>query len=547
MKYPVLIIFILTIVLSSGNAQNTPVHSTLPLFFFDTDSIEVPDEPKITSRLHVVFDETGGLNYADSDEFHYLGYAGIELRGKTSQSFLKKSYGVELHDDAGEDRNFELLGLPKEADWVLHGPYSDKSLMRNAFAYIIAGRLMEYSPRVRFVELILNDDYKGVYLLTEKIKRDRNRINIDDLNAGETEGEARTGGYIFKLDKIDDGEFDASFTSKYAPYPGSVQETRYIIQDPKPENLQVEQHTYLKRSVEAFEDSFFESDISDPVVGYPSKIDVQSFINYFLVNEICKNQDAYRLSTYFHKDRDSINPLIKIGPVWDFNISMGNTNYCVGPSSEGWVYPFFTYCPDDFWQVPFYWQFLLEDLTFRKAVRERWITLRSNVLSNASVLGTVDSLESKLSGGPATRNFARWPILDEWVWPNSFVGGNYSSELHYLKSWLANRLAWMDAQINIFDDQPYNPNDEFEPILYPNPIAVGEQIHIRGYWNKGLITTITFYNLQGRMISQSNTVFRVNGVTEWSVQLPLSPGIVFYEITQDKRKLSKGKVLIHDE
>ena len=536
----------MTVVQSSAIAQNIPSSSALPLFLIDTDSVEIPDEPKIISKLRVIFDESGGLNYADADEYHYNGFAGIEIRGKSSQSFDKKSYGIELRKDSGADRNFELLGLPKEADWVLHGPYSDKSLMRNAFAYILAGKLMEYAPRVRFIELIINNDYKGVYLLTEKIKRDRNRVNIDNLNADETEGDALTGGYIFKLDKIDQGEFDASIASQYDPYPGSWQEIRYIIHDPKPEDLQIEQYAYLQSTIETFENTFFEDDISDPVIGYPSKIDVQSFVDYFLINELCKNQDAYRLSTYFFKDRDSINPLIKIGPVWDYNISMGNVNYCVGSTFEGWVYPYFTYCPDDFWQVPFYWQVLLEDLSFRKAVRERWIALRLSELSNASVLGIIDSLESTLAGGPAIRNFLRWSILDKWVWPNDFVGGNYQSELHFLKSWLANRLSWMDAQINTIDDQAYNADDAFEPLLYPNPVAIGEELTIRGYWNKGLTTTITFYDLQGRAIGQSEKVFRVNGATEWSVLLPLGSGVIFYDITQDKRTISRGKIFIHE-
>jgi hypothetical protein len=536
----------MTVVQSSAIAQNIPAHSTLPLFVIDTDSVEIPDEPKIISKLTVIYDASGGLNYADSDEYHYNGFAGIELRGKSSQSFDKKSFGIELRKDSGADRNFELLGLPKEADWVLHGPYSDKSLMRNAVAYTLAGKLMEYAPRVRFIELIINDDYKGVYLLTEKIKRDRNRVNINNLNADETEGDALTGGYIFKLDKIDQGEFNASIASQYDPYPGSSQEIRYIIHDPKPEDLQAEQYAYLKSTIERFENTFLVDDISDPVIGYPSKIDVQSFVDYFLINELCKNQDAYRLSTYFYKDRDSINSLIKIGPVWDFNISMGNVNYCVGSSYDGWVYPYFTYCPDDFWQVPFYWQVLLEDLSFRKAVRERWITLRLNELSNASVLGMIDSLESTLAGGPVIRNFLRWSILDEWVWPNDFVGGNYQSELQFLKSWLANRLAWMDAQIYIFDDQAYNPDDAFDPILYPNPVTSGEQLTVRGYWNKGLKTTITMYDLQGRMIGQSHTVFRVNGVSEWFIPLPKYTGIIFYEMTQDKRIISNGKIFIHE-
>jgi hypothetical protein len=155
----------------------------------------------------------------------------------------------------------------------------------------------------------------------------------------------------------------------------------------------------------------------------------------------------------------------------------------------------------------------------------------------------IDSLQVILNSGPVQRNFERWPILDEWIWPNSFVGGDYKSEVQFLTSWMTNRIAWMDSQINYFGDPSYNPADEFRPILFPNPIPISEEIKVRGYWTQGLITTITFYDLQGREMSSVENVFPSNGVEDWQVKIPGVSGVIFYEIFQDVRKISSGSII----
>ena len=132
---------------------------------------QIVDEPKVPARMGLI-DNGEGVRNNLSDPFNaYDGAIGIELRGSSSMFFPKKSYTVETRDDQGKDRDVELLGLPEEEDWVLHGPYSDKSLMRNVLTYELARRLGSYASRTRFVEVVLNGGYVGVYVLMEKIKR----------------------------------------------------------------------------------------------------------------------------------------------------------------------------------------------------------------------------------------------------------------------------------------------------------------------------------------------------------------------------------------
>lgn len=146
--------------------------SNLPLLLIDTNGEDIPDEPKIDALLGILDNGPGNLNLLTDPPNAYDGHIGIELRGSSSLYFAKKGYGMETRDADGDNNNVPLLGLPQENDWVLHGPYSDKSLMRNVLSYHIGSQMDRYSPRTRWCELFINNQYQGVYVLTEKIKRE---------------------------------------------------------------------------------------------------------------------------------------------------------------------------------------------------------------------------------------------------------------------------------------------------------------------------------------------------------------------------------------
>ena len=431
-----------------GTAQ-TDFSSTLPLLLIDTEGREIPDEPKVAARLSVISHDDGTPNRPGDAPTGYDGFIGIELRGSTSQAlFPKKGFGFETRDADGEGLDVALLGMPEEEDWVLHGPYSDKSLIRNALTYHLAGEIMDYAPRTRLVELLLNGDYRGVYLLTEKIKRDKNRVDVSKLNEDDNEGDQLTGGYLLKFDKSTGEDptrnYPLEFPSKYGSAVTAGKEVRILYDYPDPDEITAPQRRYIQNFIYNFEDRLAGDDFTDPVTGYRPLVDLQSFVDFMIVNEITRNVDGYRLSTWMYKEKDSQGGKLHMGPVWDFNLAFGNADYCEGSSTSGWAYNFNRVCPDDYWVIPFWWARLREDPAFKNLWHERWAELRDGPLSDTRLDVVVDSLVAEM-GGAVDRNFARWPVLGTYVWPNPFIGNDYPGEISYLKGWIDDRMDWLDG------------------------------------------------------------------------------------------------------
>ncbi len=445
--------------------------SKLPLLLIDTEGREIVDEPKVAARLTIINHEDGTRNRPDDTPTGYNGFISIELRGSSSQAlFPKKGFGFETRDADGEDLDASLLGMPEEEDWVLHGPYSDKSLIRNALSYHLAGEIMDYAPRIRLVELLVNGDYRGVYLLTEKIKRDKNRVDVSKLTEEDNSGDQLTGGYLLKLDKETGeqaGDYPLLFNSKYGSALSDGKPVRILYDYPAPEDITVPQRTYIQDFIRAFEDRLAGPKFTDAVAGYRPLVDLQSFVDFMIVNEVARNVDGYRLSSWMYKVKDSKGGKLHMGPVWDFNLAFGNANYCGGNSTTGWAYDFNQVCPDDFWFVPFWWERMREDPAFRELWQERWEELRAGPLSDARLDIVVDSLVNEL-GDAADRNFVRWPVLGTPVWPNAFVGSDYASELDYLRGWIDDRMAWLDGAIQSTTPLRTVPNVP-TVALAPNP------------------------------------------------------------------------------
>lgn len=422
--------------------------STLPILVVTTNGFDIPDEPKIEARLRIIDNGPGEMNQLTDEPNDYDGMMGIELRGSTSQTiFPKKGYAMETWDENGDDLEVSLLGFPQEEDWVLHGPYSDKSLIRNALAYELAGKIMPYAPRIRMVELVINGDYKGVYLFTERIKRDNDRVDISRLNEEDNSGDDLTGGYILKLDKStgDDDEVDPIlWESDYRAETEEAQSIFFYYHYPRPDRITSNQRNYIQSWMRNFENALAGNNFRDPVNGYRPYVDLESFVDFLIINEISRNVDGYRISTFFYKDKDSDGGRLHMGPVWDFNLGFGNANYCGGFATDGWGFNFSQLCPGDFWQPPFWWARMQQDPEFLNLLAERWRTYREGVFSNENLNATIDSLVNEMGDAPA-RNFDRWPVIGEPVWPNIFVGNTYGEEVDYLKNWLIDRVTWMDG------------------------------------------------------------------------------------------------------
>jgi len=446
------------------------LESHLPIVSIRTYNQTIPDEPKIEAKMAIIQNDKGETNTLQALFSSYPMHIGIEMRGESSQYFYpKKSYGIETRDSLGENLNISVLGLLEENDWILYGPYGDKTMIRNALVYELAGKIMEWSPTLVYCELVINNNYQGVYLFGEKIKRDKNRVDIAKLLEKDSVGNDLTGGYIIKIDK---GERDYinGWYSNYLPTPTSTQRIFYQYHYPKPEDITLKQRNYIKSYMNVVERSLYDDDFLDPDKGYKPNFDVESFIDYFLLNEISRNVDGYRLSTFLYKDKDSTDGRLKIGPVWDYNLGFGNANYCNGFDHAGWAYKHNETCPNDYWSVPFWWDRFMEDPAFKNRLKTRWVELREGIFHKDSIIQIIDT-KAETMGSAVTRNFSTWPILGRWVWPNYEVGNTYDEELDELKRWISYRLTWMDY--NMPGIQISTGTEEFANELiveaYPNP------------------------------------------------------------------------------
>ncbi|MFN8345790.1 MAG: CotH kinase family protein [Spirosomataceae bacterium] len=442
----------LQIVFVTARAQNFE-SSNLPIVVIDTEGKTIVDEPKVNVKMGIIDNGTGNRNYYKNplnnnlpDPFNnFNGTVGIELRGSASQFFPKKPYGFETRDGTDKSIKVPILGMPAESDWILNASYTDKSLLRDVLTYHLSNQMGRYASRTKFVELVLNGEYRGVYIMMEKIKRDANRIDIASLKNTDNTGDALTGGYILKIDK-NTGTPNAYWKS---PYPANHNmEIDIMIEYPKKDVITDAQYNYIKNHFTEFETVLKSAAFKDPVNGYAKYIDTDSFIDYFLLTELTYNIDAFRLSIFFYKDRDSRNSKIKMGAPWDYDHAYGNANFCRGWETNHWAYDFIReFCPSEDKQVPFWWARLLEDRDFCIKVRDRWQQLRQNQWNTQNITSFINQNAALLNESQA-RNFQRWPILGEWVWPNYYYGNTYQEEVDWFKNWTQQRLNWLDANIS---------------------------------------------------------------------------------------------------
>lgn len=362
-----------------------------------------------------------------------------DIRGSSSQMFPKKMFGFHLIHENGNNRDEGLLGMPPDHNWILYAPYSDKTLMRNVISYALSGDMGHYSPRTRFVELFLHSGsgavspyhYHGVYVLVERIKWGEGRVNIHKISPGdETEPEI-SGGYIIKKDRFNPGE-EGLLTNRG---------THLAFVRPEESEITVKQKQWIINYLNDFESALFGFDFMDPENGYAAYIDVRSFIDFHLITELAKEIDGFRLSTFMHKDRGG---KLKMGPVWDFNLSFGNADYNEGWMPSGWYY---TQINQEQYLHGWYTRFF-QDPAFKEAYKKRWWLLRKGPFSTEYILNMMQE-NAELLEEAQIRNFNRWPTLGTYVWPNWYIGDTYEDEVTWMRQWAVDRLSWMDGQLGL--------------------------------------------------------------------------------------------------
>lgn len=398
-----------------------------------------------TVYFSVIDREEDGRARLLSNDLHLHSRSESNYRGSSSLQFPKKQFGVRLIDDDGENRNEPILGMPSENNWIMYAPYDDKTLMRNAIAYQLSSDMGRYAPRTRFVELFLHDGdgpltsshYHGVYMLVERIKWDNNRVNITKIGPTDNAEPEITGGYIINYDR------DVHFRS-------TNRNTGFALVRPQHEDITPQQRNWIAQHIGNLETALFGNNFRDPDTGYAAWLDPESFIDHHLITEALKEIDGYRLSTFLHKDRGG---RLVMGPVWDFNISLGNGNYLQAWQPHGWYYPLIN---REQYLNGWYTR-LFQDPDFAEQYRLRWWELRQGPFSTEHITNMIRHYADLLDEAQE-RNFQRWNILGNYVWPNHFIGDTYEDEIAYMTWWIGERLEWIDSQMG-------TPPDNITPPL----------------------------------------------------------------------------------
>lgn len=380
----------------------------------------------IRAQMSIKDSETTN-NYL-SDEPILSSQIQIHVRGNSSRFFDKLGYAIRLVDEQGENAPQSVMGMDKHHEWVLHGPYLDKTLIRNYMWYNIGGEIMDYAPNVRFCEMFLNGEYQGVYVMAENITagKDGARLNLSVSKKHNT-----FSGYLLRLDRgSNDPLQNLNNFSKYARRTPNTIDVIY----PGKENLNVKLQRAIERDFSDFEKALYSYDYDHHAYGYENYIDVSSFVDYFLINELAANYDAGWSSTYIYKDLDGKFHL----SIWDFNNACDNYQ-------ERKIDPYHFEMEVDLW-----YNMLVKDEDFISAIIDRYYELRKTYFSEAYLMGYIDDTVKYL-GDAIDRNFEKWGYSFEeeadLLIPSERNPRSYEEAITEMKTFLQERLLWMDDNI----------------------------------------------------------------------------------------------------
>lgn len=436
-------------------ARSFDFTSTLPIVVVDGYGAGKPRDKNVyfDAAVMVFAPENGQATFAALPTI--ATRAGYHVRGQSSARFPKTPYRLEFWDNEDEDADYPVLGMPAQSDWALISPYYDRTLIRNPFAYELGRDMGLEAPRTAFVEVFLSyeggvleeSDYQGIYWFTETIKNAKGRTNLKQLEPDDTSLPEISGGYIFKFDQAAAEEpkltcvgspplpsFGFGGPGGFGGQGGAPTGTCWVdleVVDPNP--LNDPQKAWLTQYIQAFHDSLHQS----PIGNYAEYIDVGSFVDYLIINELSRNVDAYVRSAYFHKDRDG---KLRAGPLWDYNFGWalgGQTS--IDPNGP------FQY--DGSRNVNNWYPRLTKDPAFMDAVRTRWRELRSGLLSDEALLSRVDQLAAQIQEA-IPREYARWPVAQIYANPGIVRGStapDWETQLQVMKDFLVRRAAKMDS------------------------------------------------------------------------------------------------------
>ena len=396
--------------------------SSLPILVINSFGQTIPHRTKVEASFRIVEPPAGGSISVDATAA-WEGRVEINQRGNTSRQFPKRSYTLKLIDPQGRPAKVPLAGLPEDADWVLYAPYFDRTLLRDALIYDLSNRIGRYAPRTRYVEVFVagprgrvgQRDYVGVYVLEEKIKRGRHRVQFSDVPAGD-ESLKSDLGFLFKMDHVDPDEKGIR----------TGRGLHFLYVQPKEREITSEQSQWLTDYLNQFERALYGRAFADPVEGYAKFLDVDAFIDHFWLVEMSKNVDGLRFSAFLQWRPGG---KLKMGPIWDWDQSFGNANFYDGDSPEGWYWPFIRGTEIDWFAR------LRKDPEFRRRYTARWFELRRGAFATAEIHRRMDALVASM-GEARQRNSTRWPTRRE-----------YPDYVNQMKRWIQHRVDWIDQEL----------------------------------------------------------------------------------------------------
>ena len=396
----------------------------LPVIYITSDQFIEKDIP-INCRVSLLNAANDGTVHRVDEKADISFDASIRIRGASSSHFEKSQYRIKLLKDteSGAERKYDFFGMGSESEWVLNGPFLDKTLARNYIAYNLAAEHMEWAPESRYVELFVNGQYRGVYLVTEPVSNGTGRLRLSKF--GLLNGET---AYIVSRDR------DASDTDPLQNY-GTVNKRTYYslyVEYPGKANITDSEYAWIENDISEFEEVLFSDNFADPEKGYAKYIDVDNFVDYFIINEVFMIHDADVLSTYVYKELGGKMKLT----VWDFNNGLDN-------------YQWFAEDYEEFFLASGSWfRWLIRDRAFVDRIVARYRDLRKTTYDTAHIFQILDST-TELLGDAVERNFKIWGYTFNM---NLLVGSkrnprSYEKALEQFRETLTTRIEFLDEHI----------------------------------------------------------------------------------------------------
>ena len=485
----------------------------LPYIVIETNEFGIYDSSVIAS-MGIINNPSEHYNCLTDTFTDYNGRIRVRLHGTYSLQFPKKSLRIELQDSIGDNNNVSILGLPAENDFILYAPFQDKTLIKNVFTYNLGRKMGYYEPRTRFCELVLNGYDLGLHVLVEKIKRDKNRVNITKLSSEDNSGVGLTGGYIL--------EYNHGLEIVY----------------PKEDDITPEQTNYINNFMSTCENLIQDINYCSTENTYKDYIDINSLADYFIISELSMNYDAFAKSWYMYKDNNEVDVRLKYGPLWDYDVAW---YYYRGQGVEAW----WTYDSPILSIAS-----ILRDTSFVHFLINRWNNYREGILSNEAIFGLIDSITTAIA--PAIeRNYQIWPVAGFTEY-GQYVGITYQDWIDETKAWIEGRLSWIDRNIRYLDYEPNcNPSYIDYPLsekgigilsCYPNPFI--NELNLQVFAAYPCDIKVSIYDLAGiELYAESFAVTGGSNPLKMSIGTQVVPGFYTLIITQGNEIVYTQKII----